>query len=58
MLKYSIHQGNIIILNVHVLNNSFKICEAKNDKTARRNGYIDNFSQIFYTLLSIIGRMI
>lgn len=44
MIKRSIHQDNIIILNVHALNNSFKIGDAKNDKTT--NGYIDNFSQI------------
>lgn len=47
MIKCSVHQDHIVIQNVHGLSNSFKIHEAKNDKTAKRNGYIDNFSQIF-----------
>lgn len=55
MIKCSV-QDNIIILNGHALSNSFKICEVKNDKTARRNGYIDNFR--YFNILSIIDRTI
>lgn len=38
MIKGTIHQENIKILNVYVSNNNyFKICDAKADRTKRRN---------------------
>ena len=38
MIKGSINQEDITILNVHAPNNrTFKVCEAKTDSPARRN---------------------
>lgn len=38
---------DITNLNVYTLNKSLKICEAKTDKTKRKNGQIYNYSRDF-----------
>lgn len=44
MIKASINQKNIIILNVTEHNNSFKIHEVKTNRNTRRNRQIYNYT--------------
>lgn len=55
MIKGSIQQENISILNMYTPNNrtSFKVYEAKTDRTIRRNRQTHNMVADFTTLLSI-----
>ena len=40
MIKGSIHQEDVAILNVYALNKAAKICEAKTDRTERKTRQI------------------
>ena len=43
MLKGSVHQEDIKILNAYLLSNSFKMLEAKTAKIIRRHRHISNY---------------
>lgn len=50
MIKGSIPQVDIIILNFYAIRNSLKICSAKIDNNVRKKGQIHHHNGNFYSL--------